>query len=273
MRKNQLMMLAAGTAALSIVMTAVSFAGMSPPTTTDGIGIYRPSGGGMLSVVSPDRSGSAANLFYKLFGGPGDVIVVGDWDGDGTKTFGAFRDDGNGNGLWILDFTGNGSLTYQLFGSPTDIPVVGDWDPNSAGDEIGVARPDAPNMLLEWILADNTPVTGFSRTSFGANTDVPVPGEWNNDPNDGSDLGVTRDASGSLLWITQGSGGLTFALWGAAGDTATQGDYTGDGNSNYGVRSTGGAGNVFVLDASPTEYVPLGVSTDTPFNPSTQGQP
>jgi hypothetical protein len=37
------------------------------------------------------------------FGLPGDQPVMGDWNSDGTKTPGVFR-----NGTWVLDLTGNG---------------------------------------------------------------------------------------------------------------------------------------------------------------------
>ena len=262
-----------GAVALSCIVAAAAWAGPGGGPTGDGVAIHRDAGGARLSIVDPDRSGNPAGYFYKLFGATGDVIVTGDWDGDGVKTFGLFRDDGNGNGLWILDFTGNGSLTFQLFGSPTDIPVVGDWDPNSAGDELGVVRREPGNGWLNWILKDNTPGPGFSQTPFGAHTDDPVPGNWNGDANDGSEKGVVRPDGGALLWITEGTGGLDYLLFGASTDEPAQGEYTGDGNTDAGVRRGAAGIGFFILNTSPNEYVFLGTDTDTAFNPSEQGQP
>ena len=60
------------------------------------------------------------------FGTPGDIPVVGDWDGTGKDTVGVFRD-----GTWTLSNgqTGAKLRTTQVhFGGPGDIPVVGDWN-------------------------------------------------------------------------------------------------------------------------------------------------
>ncbi len=63
------------------------------------------------------------------WGAPGDIPVVGDWNGDGRAKLGVFR-----NGTWYLDYNGNGlwdSCTIDrclpFVGLATDTPVVGDW--------------------------------------------------------------------------------------------------------------------------------------------------
>lgn len=260
---------------MGAVLAQPAFAGPGGGGPTgDGIGITRADGGSLLNVIDPLRDG---NYLYALFGAAGDTLFVGDWNGDGNETFGVARVD-NGALLWILDFAGTGSLTYELFGSEGDIPVVGDWDPSAAGDEIGFARPNVGDGTLEWILKDNTPGTGFSRTFFGAATDTPVPGNWDEDANNGDELGVARADGGALLWITEGSGGLNYTLFGAATDPPIPGDYTGNGNTNPGVRPTTGDGNVFILDTMGMgpmgiEYVQLGAPTDEAFNPGATGQP
>ena len=67
--------------------------------------------------------------FY--FGVPGDMPVVGDWNGTGISKIGVFRPS---TGEWFLDLNGNNqwdgpSLDLYLpnFGNPGDIPVVGKW--------------------------------------------------------------------------------------------------------------------------------------------------
>jgi len=76
----------------------------------------------------------------------GDVPVMGDWNGSGTKKIGIFR-----NGMWYLDYPGTG--TWAGCGAPADptkdacipwgtagdIPVVGDWNGNGKA-KIGVFR-------------------------------------------------------------------------------------------------------------------------------------
>ncbi len=55
---------------------------------------------------------------------------MGDWDGDGKDELGNYK----GNGVWALDYNGNGAWDgvdidrVFVFGSPTDRPVVGDWN-------------------------------------------------------------------------------------------------------------------------------------------------
>jgi hypothetical protein len=58
---------------------------------------------------------------------PGDIPVVGDWDGSGKQRIGVFR-----AGLWYLDM--NGDFRFDgsdgrivSFGLPGDQPVTGDW--------------------------------------------------------------------------------------------------------------------------------------------------
>jgi len=261
------------TFALAFVATDAAVAGPGGGGGTgDGIGITRGVGGALLNVVDPLREEDPVNLLFTLFGAESDTLVVGDWNGDGNPTFGLAREE-NGALLWILDFAGTGSLDFQLFGSAGDRPVVGDFDPNSAGDEIGFVRPTVDGTL-EWILRDNTPGEGFSRTLFGTETDIPVPGNWDGDPGNGDELGVVRDEPGlgARLWITQGSGGLDFNFFGAAGDEPIAGDWSGDGNTQRGVRQTSGGASVFILDGDVLEFVLLGTETDGIFNSRSIGQ-
>jgi hypothetical protein len=64
------------------------------------------------------------------FGAPGDLPVVGDWDGNGADNIGVFRPS---TGEWLLDVNGNGVFdgcnvdTCLTFGQAGDIPVVGKW--------------------------------------------------------------------------------------------------------------------------------------------------
>ena len=72
------------------------------------------------------------------FGQPGDVPVVGDWNGDGVDDLGVYR-----GGTWYLDTDGNHTLDAhdQVFklGRPSDMPVAGDWN-GDGRDEPGIYR-------------------------------------------------------------------------------------------------------------------------------------
>jgi len=66
------------------------------------------------------------------FGLTGDIPVVGNWNGNGTKRIGIFRNNATGLGTWYVDTNGNhtfepaGDQIFS-FGLNGDQPVVGFW--------------------------------------------------------------------------------------------------------------------------------------------------
>ena len=82
-----------------------------------------------LSTVVP--LGVAATATYS-FGLTGDIPVMGNWNGNGTKRIGIFRNVG-GFGTWFVDTNGNhvfdvsGADQVFSFGLAGDQPVVGFW--------------------------------------------------------------------------------------------------------------------------------------------------
>lgn len=100
----------------------------------DRIGVFRPSTGQWVLDLNGDRQmsrGCAKDRCITSFGQPGDLPVVGDWDGSGTDKIGVFRP---ATGEWFLDLNGNGQLDgcdvdacLGPFGEPGDLPVVGKW--------------------------------------------------------------------------------------------------------------------------------------------------
>ena len=81
------------------------------------------------------------------YGTPGDVPITGDWNGDGIRAIGVFRD-----GEWTLDLDGDGRFTETdgryTFGQAGDLPVIGDFNGDGV-DEIGVYRDG------QWIIDTN----------------------------------------------------------------------------------------------------------------------
>jgi hypothetical protein len=111
------------------------------------------------------------------FGMPGDLPIVGDWNGSGNKKVGVFRD-----GIWYLDSNGNGQFDgcgvdgCLNFGTTGDIPVLGDWT-GSGQVRLGVFRDGI------WYLDvngngrfDGCGVGQDRCINFGAAGDVPVVG-------------------------------------------------------------------------------------------------
>jgi hypothetical protein len=98
------------------------------------IGVFRPSTAQWVLDLNGDKKMGrrcAKDLCISSFGMPGDIPVVGDWDGSGTDNIGVFRP---ATGEWLLDVNGNGQwdgcsvdICLGPFGQPGDLPVVGKW--------------------------------------------------------------------------------------------------------------------------------------------------
>jgi serine-aspartate repeat-containing protein C/D/E len=142
-----------------------------PPKSEDAT-----SGGRLLKRLASGQS--RADLIDHVFhyGTPGDVPVTGDWNGDGTRQIGVFRD-----GAWNLDLDGDGKFTDDdaavTFGQAGDLPVVGDFNGDGV-DELGVFRAGA------WVLDSNNDRRLDAQDKvfeLGEAGDLPVVGDWNDD--------------------------------------------------------------------------------------------
>jgi hypothetical protein len=99
-----------------------------------------------------------------IYGQQGDIPLLGDWNNDGIKTAGVFR-----NGMFFLRNNNTGGYADISFsyGNPTgDIPSAGDWNGDGI-DTIGVTR----NGVL---YLRNTNDNGYADIVYGAAGDVPA---------------------------------------------------------------------------------------------------
>jgi hypothetical protein len=92
---------------------------------------------------------------------PGDIPILGDWDGDGKDTPGYFRP---GEASWHLfnSFSTNDPIFYQ-FGMETDIPISGDWN-RDGKDELGLYRADSGYTFLVNDMSDLDKSTALNGT-------------------------------------------------------------------------------------------------------------
>jgi hypothetical protein len=98
------------------------------------IGVFRPSTAQWILDLNGDKKMGklcAKDLCIASFGAPGDIPVVGDWDGSGTNNIGVYRPT---TAEWFLDLNGNGQwdgcdvdACLGPFGTTGDLPVVGKW--------------------------------------------------------------------------------------------------------------------------------------------------
>ena len=98
---------------------------------TSQLGLFRPSTGEWFLSRNSNRSwnGCKKDTCITHFGDPGDLPVIGDWNGTGISKIGVFRP---ATGEWFLDANGNGKwddgIDLQLsYGEAGDVPVVGRW--------------------------------------------------------------------------------------------------------------------------------------------------
>jgi hypothetical protein len=212
-------------------------------------------GDGEWELRNTKTTGDPNNTFS--FGAAGDIPIMGDWNGDGTRTPGVFRD-----GQWFLRNT-NSSSPVDInfwFGDPGDIPLVGDW--NGDGIEtIGLFR----NSTGTWYLR-NANSTGSPNLTFlfGDTGDIPVTGDWNGDGIDTP--GIYR---GNHFYLrnfnSTGSANIDFEF-GNSGDKPIVGDWNNDNVTTIGVVS----GTSWLLrnanSAGAAEVTfDFGISGDTPL--------
>jgi hypothetical protein len=157
------------------------------------------------------------------YGDPGDIPIMGDWNGDGVKTPGVVR----GN-WWFLCSTTNGTpdIAFQ-YGDPGDIPIVGDWNGDGT-DTPGVVRGN-------WWFLRNSNTSGFADIAFqyGDVGDKPIVGDWNGDGTDTP--GIVRGNWWFLRNSNTGGVGEIGFQYGDPADVPLAGDWNGDGIDTPGI--------------------------------------
>lgn len=196
--------------------------------------VLGPGGGDTVGVrragvwsLNDQNDGSAPERSF-LFGEPGDVPLVGDWNGDGIDTVGVWR-----SGYWYLNDQNDNSVSEHVivYGNADDVPVVGDWNGDGI-DTIGVRRQGY------WYLNDQNDGSAPERSFlYGEPGDVPVVGDWNGDGID--TIGVRRAGYWYLNDQNDGSAPDRSFLYGEPGDTPVVGDWNRDGVDTVGVWRSG----------------------------------
>jgi hypothetical protein len=177
------------------------------------------------------------------YGVPGDVVLMCDWNGDGSRTPGAFRD-----GVWYLrnaTDSGQADVTPFQFGDPGDVPVCGHWglgsmnSPPQPGNGPGVA--ETPGVFRDGVFylrwSDTTGVADQT-VPWGDPGDVPVVGRWNSSVAI-SGVGVVRN---QVWFLRDVSAPTTFVppfTYGDPGDEPVVGDWNADNTDTVGVFRNG----------------------------------
>ncbi|MET8540780.1 S1 family peptidase [Kitasatospora sp. NPDC004799] len=160
------------------------------------------------------------------FGSPGDVPVVGRWDGGRTTEVGIYRPSTAEFHLRHHD----GTVTSFMLGDGGNWrPIAGDWT-HKGFDTPGLFDPDTATFHLV-----NSPHGGEADTTFrfGDRGDTPVTGDWNGSGT--TQVGVYR-ATGSVFHFRGAApdGSTTSVSYGDGGFPVT-GDWSGSGRTTQGI--------------------------------------
>ena len=181
-----------------------------------------------------ERSGLCSGHSDRImqYGDPSDIVLLCDWDGNGTRTPGAFR-----NGAWYLrNASGPGSADVPVFGygDPGDIPVCGHWGGPGKAETPGVFR----NGVFFLRDSNSTGVADRPPVGYGNPGDIPAVGDWDGDGT--TTLGVFRQG----VWFLRNSNSTGVADqppvgYGDPSDLPVPGDWDGNGTTTLGVFRSG----------------------------------
>jgi hypothetical protein len=167
------------------------------------------------------------------FGRPGDLPVVGDWDGDGVTDAGVFRPD---PGEFVLRL-GSGAVVTIIAGNVGELPLAGDWDEDGF-DTLGLYRPAGRDGQAFFLT--NTHVQDSTSPDFdivvpgGQLGDLPLGGDWDGDGLD--TVAFFRPSTTTFFQIDDFTAGVARSfVFGAAGDLPLAGDWEGNGTDDVGV--------------------------------------
>ncbi|HUO47009.1 MAG TPA: VanW family protein [Acidimicrobiia bacterium] len=148
----------------------------------DSVSIYRPPEQRfyIINRLGSSDGGLGAADFSFMFGNPGDVPFVGDFDDDGFDTVGLHR-----RGTGVLYFTNDipASLADSQFfyGVPGDIMYMADWN-GDGRDTVGVYRPVEGRFYLR---NANSPGPADHTFPYGARRMIPLGGLFGSLPGGG----------------------------------------------------------------------------------------
>lgn len=195
------------------------------------VGVYRHATSTWYLLDNRTDGGPVSNkVVYNFGGGPSDIPLVGDWNGDGKDGIAIFRAE---TGEWYLNDALDNNPTVVVFGGFEDSPLVGDFNGDGISD-LALFR----FTTGQWFI--DTDRNGTSEESFfygGAIDDFPTVGDYDGDGDDDPGLWRTHDPNvGGSRWFmavqrdgTGVTGDLKIVGNGLGGDQPLRGDFNGDG--------------------------------------------
>lgn len=197
------------------------------------------------------RSGNGATL-HRTWGLPGDKIVIGDYNGNGSDEVAVYR-----NGAWyIVDENGNG--ISRNWGVPgTDIPVPADYDGDGKTD-LAIFRKTDGNWWIQKS-SDGQTITA----QWGLEGDIPLAGDFSSDGR--ADLVVFRPSSGTWYVKNLQDDSVITQAWGLPSDMPfVNHDVNGDGVNDFVVYRQSNGTWYYNLRNGQTTSRQFGMAGDLP---------
>ncbi|HEY6739616.1 MAG TPA: hypothetical protein VI076_12285 [Actinopolymorphaceae bacterium] len=169
--------LLAGIASALVVMSAPTAIGVLLPRAPESAAAAAETPCVLRWSLSNDRSSSTPTVPEFSFGGTAMLPVVGDWDGEGGDTVGAY--DPYEHTFHLSNaLTGDQADEVIDFGADGDKPIAGDWD-GDGKDEIAVHL--ARDHTFYFRVSGLEPPQVTESIAYGTVGDTPLIGDWDGD--------------------------------------------------------------------------------------------
>ncbi|MGC5627001.1 metallophosphoesterase [Georgenia sp. Z1344] len=171
------------------------------------------------------------------FGRPGDEVLVGDWDGDGSDTLAVRR----GNAYFLSNSLYGGDADVELtFGRSGDTVLVGDWDGDGV-DSFAVRRGNSYFLTNELVGGD-----AETELDYGRANDQVLVGDYDGN---GTDTFAVRRGARYFVSNSLSSGWADEEFtYGRSADQVLVGDWDGDGSDTFASRR----GNLYLMSNTLT---------------------
>ncbi|MBK9153505.1 MAG: VCBS repeat-containing protein [Chloracidobacterium sp.] len=215
--------------------------------------VVRAAGGAGSQLTWLNAVNGGNPTYERTWGVSGDIILSGDFDGDGRDDPAVWRPS---NATFYIIQSATLTIRIDQFGEANDDPrVVADYN-GDGRDDLAVYRDGAQSR---WFYKAD-PFELFKTVEWGQTGDTPAPGDYDGDGK--ADFVVRRAQGGNGQFWKRTSGDVfSTETFGLADDIVAPGDYDGDGKTDICVvRNVGGT---YVWDFEPSATAGSSVVTDT----------
>ncbi len=196
------------------------------------------------------------------YGNPQDKPFTGDWNCNGEKTPGLYRQTDGYVYLRNTNTQGNADIKYY-FGNPQDIPLPGDFNGDGC-DTLSLYRPNEQRFYIINKLGTQNQGLGPADYSFtyGNKNDQPLAGDWNGNGIDTIGLYRTTD---SYIYLrntnTQGNADNSYH-YGNPQDQIFTGDWNGNGIDTIALYRTNNQ-TIYIKNENNSKNAPYKIPTQT----------